>query len=300
MKSIQFSEYRILDITRLLCNDVTMWDYSDRVKDAFLHPKNVGEIKDADAVGEIGSIICGDALKLYLKIDRETGKITDARFQTFGCASAIASSSALTEMVKGKTLDEALTVTNQDIADVLGGLPDQKMHCSVMGREALEAAIANYRGVPVAKKEEGRVVCKCFDVTEEKIRRVAMDNHLTTVEEITNFTKAGGGCGECIPNIETILQNVWSLKPTEKPSKPKKLTNLHKIALIQEIIETEIRPGLQADNGDVELIDIDGSRVIVALRGMCTGCMMAAVTVKGIQAKLRELVSDDITVEALQ
>ena len=277
-----------------------MWDYSDKVKDAFLHPKNVGEIKDADAVGEVGSIICGDALKLYLKIDKDTDRVLDAKFQTFGCASAIASSSALTELIKGRTLDEALTISNQDIANYLGGLPDQKMHCSVMGREALEAAIANYRGEPVMKKEEGRVVCKCFDVPEEKIRRVAVENHLTTAEEITNFTKAGGGCGECVSNIEAILRDVWSLKPVAKLSQPKKLTNLQKIALIQEIIETEVRPGLQADNGDVELIDIEGNRVTIALRGMCTGCLTADVTVKGIQSKLRELVNDAIVVEALQ
>ena len=299
MKSMKFLLRQQVDIIRSLCNHLSMWEYTDKVKEAFLHPKNVGEIKNADAVGEVGSIICGDALKLYLKIDKETGKITDAKFQTFGCASAIASSSALTELVKGKTLDEALAVNNQDIANVLGGLPDQKMHCSVMGREALEAAIANFRGEPVQKKEEGRVVCKCFDVTEEKIRKVAIENYLTTVEEITNFTKAGGGCGECVPVIAAILQEVWSLKPVEKTLKPKKLTNLHKIALIQEIIEAEIRPGLQADNGDVELIDIEGNKVFIALRGMCTGCMMADVTVRGIQSKLQELVSEDIVVEAL-
>jgi len=277
-----------------------MWEYTDKVKETFLKPKNVGEIPDADAVGEVGSIICGDALKLFLKIDKQTGRITDAKFQTFGCASAIASSSALTELVKGKTVDEALEISNQDIADFLGGLPDQKMHCSVMGREALEAAVANYKGVTIPEKEEGNLICKCFDVTEEKIRKVAVENHLTTVDEITNFTKAGGGCGECIPNIEAILRDIWSLKLPEKPAKPKKLTNLHKIALIQEIIENEIRPGLQADNGDVEVIDIEGSRVTVALRGMCTGCLMADVTLKGIQEKLRELVSDDIVVETYQ
>ena len=275
-----------------------MWEYTDKVKEHFLHPKNIGEIENPDAVGEVGSIVCGDALKLYLKVDEETGKIIDAKFQTFGCASAIASSSALTELVKGKTLDEALKVTNQDIAEFLGGLPKEKMHCSVMGREALEAAIANYRGQPVEVKEEGRVVCKCFDVTEEKIRKVAMENHLTTVDEITDYTKAGGGCGECKVEIEAILRDIWSLKKPEKPVVSKKLTNLQKIALMQEIIETEIRPGLQADEGDIELIDIDGNRVIVALRGMCSGCLMADVTIKGIQDKLREMVGEEITVEA--
>jgi len=283
-----------------LCVNVYMWEYTDKVKNAFLHPKNTGEIPDADAVGEVGSIVCGDALKLFLKVDKETGRITDARFQTFGCASAIASSSALTELVKGRTLDEALKVTNQDIADFLGGLPDQKMHCSVMGREALEAAIANYRGESYTAETKEKVVCKCFDVTEDKIRKVAVENHLTTVDEITNFTKAGGGCGECIPNIEAILRDLWSIKPPEKPAAPKKLTNLHKIALIQEVIENEVRPGLQADNGDIELIDIDGNRVIVALRGMCTGCLMSDVTIKGVQEKLRELVNKEIVVEALQ
>ncbi|MBI5204742.1 MAG: Fe-S cluster assembly protein NifU [Nitrospirae bacterium] len=275
-----------------------MWEYTDKVKEHFLHPKNIGEIENPDAVGEVGSIVCGDALKLYLKVDEETGKIIDAKFQTFGCASAIASSSALTELIKGKTFDEALKVTNQDIAEFLGGLPKEKMHCSVMGREALEAAIANYRGQPVEVKEEGRLVCKCFDVTEEKIRKVAIENHLTTVDEITDYTKAGGGCGECKVEIEAILRDIWSLKKPEKPVVSKKLTNLQKIALMQEIIETEIRPGLQADGGDIELIDIDGNRVVVALRGMCSGCLMADVTIKGIQDKLREMVGEEITVEA--
>ncbi|MEW6676116.1 MAG: NifU family protein, partial [Nitrospirota bacterium] len=153
-------------------------------------------------------------------------------------------------------------------------------------------------GQPKVVEEAGKLVCKCFDVTEEKIRRVAIENHLTTVDEVTNYTKAGGGCGECREVIETILRDIWSLKIPEKPAIPKKLTNLQKIALIQEIIEKEIRPGLQADGGDIELIDIDSNRVIIALRGMCTGCLMADVTINGIQDKLRELVSEEIFVEA--
>jgi NifU-like protein len=274
-----------------------MWDYTKKVKELFLNPKNVGEIENPDAVGEVGSMICGDALRLSLKIDRESNKIIDAKFQTFGCASAIASSSALTELIKGKTIDAALKITNQDIAEYLGGLPKEKMHCSVMGREALEAAIANYKGEEKPKAEE-KIVCECFEVSEEKIRKVAIENRLTTVEEITDYTKAGGGCGSCIPAIEAILKDIWFVKPViESPMAPKKLTNLQKIALIQDVIEKEIRPRLQADGGNLELLDIDGDRVIIGLRGMCVGCLMGDVTIKGIEDKLKELVSKDITVE---
>ncbi len=275
-----------------------MWDYTKKVKELFLHPKNIGEIGNPDAIGEVGSMICGDALRLTLKIDEKTNKITDAKFKTFGCASAIASSSALTELIKGKTIDEALRISNQDIADYLGGLPKEKMHCSVMGREALEAAIANYRGEKKAPEKEEKIICECFEVSEEKIRKVAIENHLTTVEDITNYTKAGGGCGSCIPAIEAILKDIWFVKPVpEKPATPKKLTNLQKIALIQDIIEKEIRPRLQADGGDLELIDIEDNKVIIGLRAMCVGCLIGDVTIKGIEDKLKELVSDDITVE---
>jgi len=277
----------------------SMWEYTKKVKDFFLHPKNVGEVENPDGVGEVGSMLCGDALKLTLKIDKDSGRIVDAKFQTFGCASAIASSSVLTELIKGKTVDEALRITNQDIADYLGGLPKEKMHCSVMGREALEAAIADYRGEGKPVEHEEKIVCKCFEVSEDKIRRVAIENRLTTVEEITNYTKAGGGCGACVPAIEAILRDIWTVRPVcEMPKAPKKLTNLQKIALIQDIIEKEIRPMLQADGGDLELIDVEGSRVVVSLRAMCVECPMGGVTVEGIQEKLRELVGGDIVVEA--
>ncbi len=279
-------------------NIYVMWEYTDKVRELFLHPKNTGEIKDADATGEVGSIVCGDALKLTLKIDKETSRIIDAKFQTFGCASAIASSTALTELIKGRTLEEAMNVTNDDIAEYLGGLPREKMHCSVMGQEALEAAIADYTGKKTRTTEEGEVVCQCFGVTDEKIKSVAKENNLHTVDDIINFTKAGGGCGSCVPDIEKLLAEVWHEKPAEKPSAPtRKLTNIKKIALIQDVIEKEIRPLLQADNGDAELIDVDGNRVILSMRGACTGCLMSDITINNIEKKLRELVSDDLRVE---
>lgn len=276
-----------------------MWEYTEKVKKLFLHPKNTGEIKDPDAVGEIGSLICGDALKLTLKIDKKTDRIIDAKFQTFGCASAIASSSALTELIKGKTVDEALKVTNKDIAEYLGGLPREKMHCSVMGQEALEAAVADYRGEERPEAFEGEIVCKCFGVTDRKIRHVIKENGLHSVEDITNFTKAGGGCGDCIPKIEKILLDVLSKETGGKTATPKtEMTNIKKIAMIQEVIEKEIRPRLQADGGDVELIDVEGNRVIISLRGICTDCKMSGITIGNINKTLKELISDELVVEA--
>ena len=187
-----------------------MWDYSDKVKDHFLHPRNARVIEDANAVGDVGSIICGDALRLMLKIDPTTEVIEDAAFQTYGCCSAIASSSALTEMLKGKTLKEAEKITNQEIVDYLGGLPPEKMHCSVMGREALDAAIANYHGLSYENShDDGELVCHCFGVGVNKIKKAVWENHLTTVEEVTNYTKAGGGCGSCKMRIEEIIDEVW-------------------------------------------------------------------------------------------
>ena len=159
-----------------------MWEYTEKVKDHFLNPRNVGVIDDADGMGEVGSLACGDALKLTFKLD-ENKKIQDAKFQTFGCASAIASSSALTEIIKGLTLQEAEKITNEDIAKYLGDLPKEKMHCSVMGRDALEQAITNYRG-EAEKEVEGEIVCECFGVTDLEIERAIKENNLSTIEDV--------------------------------------------------------------------------------------------------------------------
>jgi len=275
-----------------------MWEYTDKVKDHFLHPRNVGEVEGADGMGEVGSLACGDALKLTFKLDDEK-RIQDIRFKTFGCGSAIASSSALTEMVKGMTLEEAEKVTNQDIADYLGGLPKEKMHCSVMGRDALEKAIAYYRGEP-EKKLEGEIVCECFGVTDVEIERAVRENNLTGVEDVTGYTKAGGGCESCHEKIQEIIDKVHG-KPHVAGRKPPQLTNIQKIQLIQETLEREVKPSLQKDGGDIELIDVDGNTVLVKLRGTCATCVASQVTLKHyVESKLREMVTPELVVEEVQ
>jgi NifU-like protein len=260
-------------------------------------------VENPDAVGEVGSIACGDALKLTLKIDGN-GKITEAKFKTFGCASAIASSSILTEMIIGKTMDEAARITNRDIAEQLGGLPEQKMHCSVMGMEALEAAIANYRGKPAEKMDAGNIICKCFGVTDTRIRRVIRENNLNTVDQVTHYSKAGGGCGSCIPDIQAVLDEELqerAKKEKEKHAEVRKpMTNIQKITRIQEIIDKDIRPLLQKDGGEIELIDVDGKNVVLSFRGMCAGCVSSKATLNYIQARLRELVSPDLEVSEME
>jgi NifU-like protein len=279
-----------------------MWDYTEKVKDHFLNPRNVGEIENPDGAGEVGSLACGDALRLSFRLD-EKKRIKDAKFKTFGCASAIASSSALTEIIKGKTLEEAAKVTNQDIADYLGGLPEEKMHCSVMGREALEAAIANYRGEKVTK-EDFEVICNCFGVTDREIIKAVRENNLKTIEQVTYYTKAGGGCGQCHPKIEAIIEKVRKeMEKEAPPPKPekKKLTNIQKIKLIEETLGREIIPALKADGGDLDLVDIEGNKVLVALRGKCSFCPSSEFTLKQyVESKLKEFVSDDIEVEEVR
>lgn len=279
-----------------------MWDYTDKVNEHFHNPHNVGKIETPDGEGQVGSLACGDALKLMFKLDDE-GRIAEAKFQTFGCASAIASSSALTDMIIGKTLEEAEQITNKDIADYLGGLPKQKVHCSVMDREALEAAIYNYRtGKTWDKEIDGEVICHCFGTTDKEIEQAIREGGAKTVEDLTDHCKAGGGCGNCIPELEKIIAKMTAeleaaaAEPAERP-----MTNLQKIHLIEDVIDREIRPALRQDGGDLELIDVDGDKVSVRFRGACSGCLVSQVTLKDVvEARLKENVSQDIVVEEVK
>ncbi|HET9934532.1 MAG TPA: Fe-S cluster assembly protein NifU [Polyangiaceae bacterium] len=307
-----------------------MWDYSEKVKEYFFNPKNSGALEEANGVGDVGAIACGDALRLMIKVDPETDIITDARFQTFGCGSAIASSSALTELIIGKTIEEALKITNQDIADYLGGLPPEKMHCSVMGYEALRAAVANYKGEAwVDDHEEGELICKCFGVDEGMVERAVRMNTLTTLEQVTHFTKAVGGCGTCVEKVEAVVarvnaamvdegvisadiafdparaaavkkpkKKVSPLAPQKKPA-PAKLNTLQRIRLIEESLE-ELRPVFRRDGGDCELVDVEEDRVFVRFSGACLGCQLESVTLQGVQERLMERLGQPLRVIPVQ
>ncbi len=264
-----------------------MWNYSEKVKDHFFNPRNARVVAEANAVGDVGSISCGDALRLMLRVDPQSETILEAGFQTFGCGSAIASSSALTELIIGRTLNEAEQVTNQQIADYLDGLPPQKMHCSVMGQEALRAAIANYRGETLDDDhEEGKLICKCFGVDEGQIRRAVLTNGLTTLEEVINYTKAGGGCTSCHESIELALADILA----EQQAAPVVAMEATKDPHWQEVVDaiTELRPHIQADGGDMSLINVANHKVTVSLSGSCSGCMMTDMTLAWLQQKLME------------
>jgi NifU-like protein len=280
-----------------------MWDYTEKVRDHYLHPRNVGEIPEPDGFGEVGNITCGDALRLTFKLDA-SGKVADIRFKTFGCGSAIASASVLTEMCKGKTLSEVKKITNKDIAEALGGLPKEKMHCSVMGQEALDAAIRFYESGGKETKpgvKEGRIVCTCFGVTDREIETAVRENNLTTIEGVTNFTKAGGGCGGCHNEIQTIIDRVHSVQRSTPPRQASRLTTLQKIDLIRTSLERDVKPLLERDGGSCELVDVDGNTVYVRLAGHCAGCAFSTLTLtEVIEKKLRQTVTNELRVKLVE
>jgi NifU-like protein len=281
-----------------------MWDYSEKVKEHFFSPRNAKAVVDANGIGNVGSLSCGDALQLTLRVNPISEMIEDAGFQTFGCGSAIASSSALTEMIIGKHIDDALQVTNQDIADYLEGLPPEKMHCSVMGTEALQAAVANYRGESLPEDhDEGELICKCFAIDDELIKRVVTQNKLQSLEQVIQYTKAGGACASCHEKIEWVLEDL--LKNTDQAfiasasqtmtNKPKKLTTVARIRIIEGVIE-ELRPIIEEHGGVISLSDIEDNMVFVSMSGACSGCGLAGSTIAMLEDKISQAMGESITV----
>ncbi len=323
------------------------WQYSEKTKQLFMdavHGKpgtHLGEIEEPDGAGEHGSIACGDAMRFTFRVKRHEADptrdvITDARYLTFGCTSAIAASEALCALIEqGEyTPIHALSITNEDIVDYLDGLPEQKIHCSVMGAEALEAAVFNWaqlRGVDLAKlgvdihsdeQEEGRVVCKCFSLSEPYIKRKIKELNLRTIPDITGAIKAGGACMSChhTPGgLQDMLNEVWSEAKPEAglrvltnpippvgptPAKPAPqaeggvaLSPYQFAKKVEKAFEDYIRPMIQRDGGDVEIIDIKDNIVYCQLGGACANCAAADKTVKMlVERHLKEAVDEHIRV----
>ena len=196
-------------------DDGNGWIYSQRVKEHFFSPKNLlkgdPEAYNADGVGYVGSPACGDMMKMWIKVDPITDTIKECKWRTFGCASAIASTSVLSEMVTengGMPLDEAMKIKSQDIVERLAGLPDRKIHCSVLGDKALRAAINDYfrksKQEYRIQKDKAKVVCTCLNVTDHEIEDAVLEG-ATTYEDVQKKTKCGTGCGSCKPRIEKLI-----------------------------------------------------------------------------------------------
>ncbi len=272
-----------------------MWEYTDKVKEYYTNPKNVGELENPDAVGEAGSLVCGDMLKIFLQIN-EQDIITDAKFQTFGCGSAIASSSALTEMIIGKTVDEAAKITNQDIVEFLGGLPNAKVHCSVMGKEALEDAIANYRGIEKKDDTDNPVICQCFNVKEQDLRNLVREKGVTDIYEASEYSKIGSGCGKCHNEAVAIIED----ELRKKNENSNKITKTQLVLKINKVLEGYISEHLRKDGGDIELINVKKNKVFVKLCGTCGKCSMSSHTLKNfVEKTLKEQVSNELEVIAV-
>ncbi len=188
------------------------WIYTDKVLEHFMHPKNIlvdEEAFQADGRGVTGNIKCGDQMIVAIKVDRDRGVITDCRWKTFGCASAIASTSVMSEMVKGMKLEDAFRLSPRDINKELGGLPEHKIHCSVLGDKALRAAINDFyerSGLhDRVEKEEARVVCTCMNITDHEIEDAVLEG-ARTYYELQEKTKVGTVCGECKDDVERLLE----------------------------------------------------------------------------------------------
>ena len=189
------------------------WVYSDIVKKHFMEPQNILDDKEdfqADGQGTVGNVKCGDEMMFAIKVDKERGILSDCRWKTYGCASAIASTSILSEAVKGMTLDEAFNVSPKDIAERLGGLPEHKIHCSVLGDKALRAAINDYYAknnmLSKVKEDKAKTICQCMSVTDHEIEDAVLEG-VRTLFELQEHTKLGTVCGQCKDEASELMNS---------------------------------------------------------------------------------------------
>ena len=308
----------------------SLWqNYSQKVAARMNHPRYRGEISEEEAaslnaeliVADHGAESCGDAVRLYWAVDKDSSKIVKATFKSFGCGTAIASSDMMAELCIGKTIDEVVTITNLDVEKALRDDPDtpavppQKMHCSVMAYDVIKVAVATYKGVDIGILEDAEMVCECARVTLSTIKDVIRVNDLKTVEEITDYTKAGAYCKSCVhPGghekrkwylVDILAETRAEIDKGIDASENEPfigLSSFKKFKAIERVLDAEVRPALHQDGGDVDVEDfrMDGDTpvVTIAYQGACLGCMSATVGTLGfIENVLKEKLDPAFKVE---
>ncbi|EOH4815627.1 iron-sulfur cluster assembly scaffold protein [Campylobacter jejuni] len=313
--------------------DGSIWDeYSQKVQDRMNNPQHMGEFSEEDAkarnakliVADFGAESCGDAVRLFWLVDEKTDKIIDAKFKSFGCGTAIASSDTMVDLCIGKTVDEAVKITNLDVEFAMRdnpetpAVPPQKMHCSVMAYDVIKQAAAHYKGISPEDFEDQIIVCECARVSLGTIKEVIKLNDLHSVEEITQYTKAGAFCKSCIKPgghekrdyyLVDILAETRAEIDREKLKNTMKsdvafdeMTVVGQLKAVESVLDAEIRPMLHNDGGDLEVIDIqkaEGAAIDVYIRylGACSGCSSGSgATLYAIETILQEELSPNIRV----
>ena len=314
----------------------SIWDeYSNEVVERMNNPKNKGEITEQRAkqlgakliIADFGAESCGDAVRLYWAVDEKTDKILESKFKSFGCGTAIASSDVMAELCMGKTVDEAVKITNIDVEKALRdnpetpAVPPQKMHCSVMAYDVIKKAASQYKGVDMESFEQEEIVCECARVTLGTIKEVIRINDLKTVEEITDYTKAGAFCKSCIKpggHEEKDIYLVDILKDTRAEMEEEKIktaantsteseltfdkmTLVQRIKKVDEVLDEEIRPMLVMDGGNMEIIDIKENLphydLYIRYLGACSGCASGSGgTLFAIESILKQKIDENIRV----
>ncbi len=312
----------------------SLWDeYSNKVTSLMNNPQHQGEITEEEAaahgnkliVADFGAESCGDAVRLYWEVNPETDVIENSKFKSFGCGTAIASSDMMTQLCLGKTVDQAVKITNIDVEMALRDDPDtpavppQKMHCSVMAYDVIKKAAGLYKGVDAASFEEEIIVCECARVSLSTLKEVIKLNDLKTLEQVTDYTKAGGFCKSCVKPggheareyyLVDILADVRREMDEAKMKAAaeaglggdfEKMTLVQKIKAIDAVVDENIRQFLIMDGGNMEVIDVkDGGEYIdvyIRYLGACSGCASSSTgTLYAIEAALKEKLSDKIRV----
>lgn len=311
----------------------TIWDeYSNKVTDLMNNPKNMGEIRQEEAdemdakliVADFGAESCGDAVRLYWAVDPETDVILKSKFKSFGCGTAIASSDTMAELCLGKTVQEAVKITNIDVELAMRDTPDvpsvppQKMHCSVMAYDVIKKAAAQYLNVDMESFEEEIIVCECARVSLDTLKEVIRLNDLTTVEQIADYTKAGAFCKSCIRPGGHEEKDIYLVDLLEEYEKEKiiagatlggtgadiafaQMTIVQKIKAVDKVVDDNIRQMLIMDGGDMEILDIkeNGANFDIYIRylGACNGCASADTgTLFAIENILKEKLDQNIRV----